>query len=154
MATKKTITKNPPAVTIRFLRTKASIGKIKQSAVRRDFANMAAGIEYYLARGDKKQAKTCLRALALMAFGMNESLSPKVAIGILDGLLEDGKADALMRNGGGLVGTHSDMRCILGKGASAGSCASAKDVTCYTISGAEGCGSLSGFQMPWGLATT
>ncbi len=132
-----------------FVQTRKAIGRIKQPSIRRDFAEMLTGVEFYLVNRQKRVACMCAHALLAMAIGLNRTISPPIAAGILDGLLEDGKNDAALRRAVGVVDTHNDMRCIVGTGTGVGKCQPKNNMTCYTIRGVEGCGGRSGFKFPW-----
>jgi len=124
-----------------FSRTTKAIRKIKQPSIRRDFTEMLAGVEYCLAKRQKRFARTCVRTLVGMAVGLNRTISPSITVSILDGLMEDGKNDPSLT--AGLIDKHKNMGCINGE------CQSQTSSTCIEIIGAPGCGNERGFLFPW-----
>ena len=133
-----------PKKQLTFRYTRRAIDRIKQPSIRNDFAQMVDGLEFCFAKRQKRAALRCADALLGMAIGLNRTISPSVTTGILDGLLEDGKQDALfLRMGSGLFEKHKDHRCHFDVG-----CLPRKRSTCHTL-GIPGCGGPSGFFFPW-----
>lgn len=130
-----------PKKEVTFAHTHRAIKKIKEPSIRDDFAEMLYGLEFCVANRQKRVALKCANGLVAMAIGLNRTISPAVATGILIGLLEDGRREAML---GGLgINYDYDMRCINAE------CHDRKASTCITIDGAGGCGNKFGFQFPW-----
>jgi hypothetical protein len=137
-----------PKRRVTFSHTRRAIKKIKQRSIRDDFAEMLHGIEFCFANRQKGVALKCANALVGMAIGLNRTISPAVATGILFGLLKDRKQDVALLGGGGLgyIEYHFEEACVNA------ACVESKGGVCITIDGAGGCGNRFGFQFPWRVA--
>jgi len=127
---------------VRFTHTRRAIKQIRQASIRNDFADMLDGLEFCFANRQKRVALKCANCLAAMAIGLNRTISPVIATGILTGLIKDRKQDAIFL---GLAGIeyHYDEACVNA------ACEESKGGICITIDGAGGCGNKFGFQVPW-----
>ena len=140
---------NDTATGPKFTKTRHAIAKIKHDSIRDDFRNMIDGLEFCLAKRRKRLAAKCANALVGMAIGLNRTITPGVAVGIVLGLLQDADGLAEMQGGGGLglgyIEYHFDEACMHQE------CVESEGGVCITIEGAGGCGNRMGFQFPWVL---
>jgi hypothetical protein len=135
-----------PKTQVTFAHTRRAIQKIKEPSIRDDFAEMLYGLEFCFANRQKRAAFKCANALVAMAIGLNRTISPAVATGILSGLIEDRKQDAALRRLGAIV-DHPGFSCVRAQ------CIEKKGGKCFTLEGATGgCGNKFGFQFPWRVA--
>ena len=137
-------TKRTPRMPAKLVHTNRAIRKIKNPAIRKDFAEMLKGLEFCVANGNKTAARKCYDMLIAMAIGLNRTISPAVAVGIFDGLLEDRKQDPVALPIGNGVDKKENHRCSFGVG-----CVESQGSACYTFSGVGVCGGASRFIFPW-----
>ena len=132
-----------PKAKLTFAHTRRAVAKIKEPSIRNDFAEMVDGIEFCFAKRKKRAALSCANIVLGMAVGLNRTISPRVAAGILDGLLKDGKQDALFRRMD--LDEHKDQKCDV----DSSQCVPKKGAKCFNYGGIPGCGGGSGFSFLW-----
>ena len=138
MPTKKTATK--ARATKKLAYTRRALRQINNAPVRRDFLNFVNGVEYGLAKRDQALVRKCMNDLVTMTYALNRTITPAVAIGILDGVLDDARQLQISRLP---FKKHKDHFCKFGIG-----CLPKKGRTCYTFS-TPVCGGTSGFVFHW-----
>jgi len=122
--------------------TRKAIARIEYSALRGDFLSLAAGAEFGIATRKKAMAAACMNRLVVLAFAVNRTISPRLAVAVLDGLTRDARRFAIGLD----LRTRKKRRCVVGDDIGSSGCKLGGSV-CYTIVGQPGCGGPSGFHL-------
>ena len=131
--------------------TRNAVMAIENPALREDFLHFLEGAEYCYAVGEVQMAVECMRNMLAATVVLNRSVGPDVALGVIDGVLEDTRSTARAMRGAFGFDKNYDEKCDIKPGTPIGSssCVTSKGSTCYTIGGAGGCGGSSGFRFVW-----
>lgn len=73
-----------------------AIGKVRDASVRDDLLRFIGGAEICLANGEVVVALDCVRTVVTTVVALSRTLTPEVAVQVLDGLLEDSEERAVM----------------------------------------------------------
>lgn len=112
-----------------LIATRRAIRRIRSASLRRDFTSLAAGAESAIRAREKRMVPMHLAALATMAHGLKQTLSARVAYGLLKGIFDD----AIRFQIGVKIAMHQRFRdhyCPI-SGPSAGFCQPKKGYICY-----------------------
>lgn len=126
-----------PIPETRFPRTKRAIHTIKDESLRRDFADLLAGVEYGLSEHKVELSNDCIERLRVLAHSLCRTIGGEAAVGVIQGLNEDaaevGESSLQIPNWG------RGRRCDT---TGSRSCVSAQNSSCHGDS--TGCISTSG----------
>jgi hypothetical protein len=134
--------------------TRNAIDAIKNGSIRDDLLRFVTGAEVCLHHEETYLAFDCVRTIVTTVVALDRTLSSEVAAGVLDGLVKDSQAKAVVLRRALGFNKEFDAKCDIKPGTPIGSssCVSSTNSVCYTLSSGSGCGGPSGFHFVWEVA--
>lgn len=127
--------------------TRKALAAVHDPAIRDDLLHVISGVETCLAHEHMYLSIQYARAVTSAVFVLRRTLSPAIAVGILDGLQYDSETSARALQRGLGFTKNFDERCkISGGPIGSSTCVEQKNSTCYQADGGTGCGGPSGFH--------
>lgn len=134
--------------------TRRAVGRIRDAAIREDVMRFVSGAEVCLEHREVYLAFDAVKTIVTTVVALDRTISPEVATGVLDGLVEDSAGQAIaLRRGLGFT-KNENQKCDIQPGTGPGTsvCVAKRRSTCYTLDSGSGCGGTSGFRHVWDLA--